>query len=255
VPGPSDIGPTIELTDASLNSDPEVVEALSVEAEVRNKRHGVILMVDLDTGREGLPPEQIPRVCRRLGSLPGIQLAGIGAYFHFASGCDIHHKALKQFVGLAQQVERDLGRPLPLLSGGSSNVFRTLEVEGYSNPGINHLRIGTAILLGFASSLNPVTIKGLQRDTFVLEAEVIEVKARSTGEAILALGKVDTDPQFLFPMQAELKVQDATSDHLMIAADPPPRVGDWVSFRLGYPALCRLMASPYIQQEFVTGSD
>jgi ornithine racemase len=50
VPGPSDIGPTIELTDASLNSDPEVVEALSVEAEVRNKRHGVILMVDLDTG-------------------------------------------------------------------------------------------------------------------------------------------------------------------------------------------------------------
>jgi hypothetical protein len=37
----------------------------------------------------------------------------------------------------------------------------------------------------------------------------------------------------------------------MVEMDPAPRVGDWVSFRLGYPALCRLMASPYINLEFV----
>ena len=124
-------------------------------------------------------------------------------------------------------------------------------MEGLPNPGVNHLRVGTAILLGFASSINPVTIAGFERDTFVLQAEVIEVKSGGTGEAILALGQVDTDPKFLFPLRPGVTVRDASSDHLMVRMDPPPRVGDRVSFRLGYPALCRLMASPYVQKEYV----
>jgi predicted amino acid racemase len=48
-----------------------------------------------------------------------------------------------------------------------------------------------------------------------------------------------------------VSVRDASSDHLMVRMDPPPRVGDWVPFRLGYPALCRLMISPYVQMEYV----
>jgi hypothetical protein len=35
----------------------------------------------------------------------------------------------------------------------------------------------------------------------------------------------------------------------MVRTELPSRVGDWVSFRLGYPALCRLMASPYVRVE------
>jgi len=253
-PGPSAIGRTVEMADASLNSDLEVIEALSIEALARNKVHGVILMVDLDTGREGFHPDRLPAVCRKVCSLPGIQLAGLGAYFHLASASDLHLNALRQFVPLAKDVEMRLGRPLALLSGGSSNIFRTVALEGHANPGINHLRVGTAILLGFSSSLNPVTIKGFRRNTFVLKAEVIEVKAHSKCEAILSLGKLDTDPQFLFPMTTGLRVRDATSDHLMVRLEPPPRVGDWVSFRLGYPALARLMASPYVRIEYA-GAD
>jgi predicted amino acid racemase len=134
---------------------------------------------------------------------------------------------------------------------GSSNIFRTLMVEGHPNPGINHLRIGTAILLGFSSSLNPITIEGFERDTFILEVEVIEVKAGKPGEAILALGKVDTDPQFLWPLNSGVNIRDASSDHLMVRMDRPARAGDWVPFRLGYPALCRLVVSPYVQLEYV----
>lgn len=250
-PGPSVIGRTVEMADASLNSDLEAIEALSVEATMRKKVHGVILMVDLKTGREGFPPDRLPEVCRRVYSLPGIRLTGIGAYFHLASGSELHIEALKKFVPLAKTIGMDLGKPLPLLSGGSSNIFRTIAVEGRINPGINHLRIGTAILLGFSSSLKPVTIEGFQRDTFVLKAEVIEVKTHPRGEAILALGKLVSDPRFLFPLTPGLRVRDATSDHLMVVMDSPPRLGDWVSFRLGYPALARLMASPYVQIEYV----
>jgi predicted amino acid racemase len=250
-PGPDDVIPTVELADASLNSDLQIVEALSIEARAHRKIHGVILMVDLHTGREGLPPEEVPDACRRLRSLPAIQLQGLGAYFHLGTGSDLHLQSLALFAELAKQVEVDLGSPLAVLSGGASNIFRTMVVEGCPNPGINHLRIGTAILLGFSSSLNPVVIPGYERDTFVLQAEVIEVKAGNPVEAILAIGKIDTDPQFLFPVQRGVTVREASSDHLMVRVDPPARVGDWVSFRLGYPALCRVMASPYLKIEYV----
>ena len=33
----------------------------------------------------------------------------------------------------------------------------------------------------------------------------------------------------------------------MLRSESPLRVGDWVSFRTGYPALCRLTASPYVE--------
>jgi predicted amino acid racemase len=249
-PGPSDVARTVELADASLNSDEVIVEALSIEARMHRKIHGVILMVDLHTGREGLPPENIPAACRKLQTLPGIKLKGIGAYFHLASDSALHLPGLQTMVRLAKQVETELGKPLAVLSGGSSNILRTLAVEGHPNPGINHLRIGTAILLGFSSSLDPVTIDGFERDTFILQVEVIEVKQGPTGEAILALGKIDTDPQFLFPVKPGVNVRDAASDHLMVQMDPCPSVGDRVSFRLGYPALCRLMVSPYVQIEY-----
>jgi predicted amino acid racemase len=252
-PGPSDVGRTVELADASLNSDMEIVEAISIEARIQRKVHGVILMADLPTGREGLPPERITAACRKLQSLPGIQFQGIGAYFHMASSSEVHLQGLQVLIRLARQVEMELDKPT-MLSGGSSNIFRTLAVEGQPNPGINHLRIGTAILLGFSSSLNPITIDGFERDTFILQVEVIEVKAKKPGEAILALGKLDTDPQFLFPMNPGVIIREASSDHLMVRMGPPPRVGDWVSFRLGYPALCRLMASPYTQVEYIKRS-
>jgi ornithine racemase len=52
-PGPSDVARTVELADASLNSEELIVEALSIEARMQRRIHGVILMVDLNTGREG----------------------------------------------------------------------------------------------------------------------------------------------------------------------------------------------------------
>lgn len=250
-PGPSDIVRTVALADASLNCDVAIVEALSIEARVQRKVHGVILMVDFRTGREGLPPEKVLAACRKLQSLAGIQLQGIGAYFHLASDNGVHLAGLQALVHLAKQVETAMGKPLAVLTGGTSNILRTLAVDGHPNPGINHLRVGTTILLGVFSSFNPIPVDGFERDTFVLQVEVIEVKQGQAGEAILALGMIDTDALFLFPVTSAMTVQDVSSDHLMVRMDPSPSVGDWVSFRLGYPALCRLMVSPYVQIEYV----
>ncbi len=246
-PGPSDIVRTLELADSSLNSDVGIIEALSDHALLRQKVHGIILMADLGTGREGLPPDQLPSICRRIRPLAGIRLIGIGAYYHLGSARELHQKGLESFVAASRSIERELGEPLPVLSGGSSNIFRTLMIDGHPNPGVNQLRVGTAVLLGFRSSLDPVALPGYERDTFLLEAELIEKKPGGSGRAILALGKVDTDPQFLFPMDPSVRILDASSDHLVIGAPSTANVGDLVSFRVGYPALCRIMSSRYVE--------
>lgn len=244
---PSDLTEVVRLADASLLSDPDVMEALDLEARLQRRTHGVTIMVDLHTGREGLPPERIPAICRKVLTLSGLRLDGLGAYFHMASAADFHMDALRRLVEVSGQAADAIGRPIGRLSGGSSNIFRTIAVEGRENPGIGELRIGTAVLLGFASSIDPVTIPGLDRETVLLRAQVIEVKADGSGDALLAIGKIETDPGFLWPVLQGIRVRDATSDHLMLASDSPLRVGDWVSFRTGYPALCRLAASPYVQ--------
>jgi predicted amino acid racemase len=79
------------------------------------------------------------------------------------------------------------------------------------------------------------------------------MKAKKTREAILAVGRLDVEPQFLFPIPPGVIVRGATSDHLMVNVDevtPQPNVGDFLSFRLGYPALAKLMISPYVKIEY-----
>ncbi|MCK7512234.1 MAG: hypothetical protein MZV70_54780 [Desulfobacterales bacterium] len=215
----------MELADASLNSDVEIVEALSIEARMQRKVHGVILMVDLHTGREGLPPERSRLPAASCSRFRVFSFRGSEPISTWRASSELHLHGLQALVRLAKQVETDLGKPLAMLSGGLRTSFVPSRWKATPTPGINHLRIGTAILLGFASSLNPITIDGFERDTFVLQAEVIEVKAGQTGEAILALGKIDTDPQFLFPVNPGVTVQRCVQRPPHGRMDPLARVG------------------------------
>lgn len=56
IPMLSEVRDAVRLADGSLNSEVDVVKALSQEAEVLGKTHKVILMVDVGDLREGLTP-------------------------------------------------------------------------------------------------------------------------------------------------------------------------------------------------------
>ena len=132
-------------------------------------------------------------------------------------------------------------------------MFRSLLLEGEFVPGLSQLRIGTAILLGLSASIGPRRIQGFHHDTFLLDAELIEVKRKDRTYGILALGTLDVDPQFLFPTQTGIRVQRATSDHTLVDLTESAvsfRVGDRLVFELGYPALSRLMASNHARIEY-----
>ena len=252
-PAPSEVAPCVELADGSLNADLGVVRALSAEATRIGKRHRVILMVDLESGREGLLPGQVPQACREVAGLPGLTLNGLGVYFIADSTEESREPALQQLVALGRRVEQECGLALPLISGGSTNVFRALTWKQKHVPGVSQLRLGTVILLGIASSRGPIRVEELHQDTFVLDAEIIEIKPRYRPLGILSLGKIDTEASQLFPTSPGVRVLDMSSDHTIVdlsAMSPRPRVGDRLSFELGYTALSRATASPYVRVEY-----
>ena len=242
-PALSEVPQCIALADVSLNVDLGVLNALSQEAARSGKRHGVMLMVDLDTGREGFAPD----------AMQGLTLNGIGIYFNYQCEGSFHMAALERFVAMARKVEQECGYAIPVVSGGSTNVFSSLTLAGKHITGINQLRIGTAILLGISSSIGPRHIEGFYHDTFVLAAELIEVKKRDRLLGILSLGQLDTEPEYLFPISPGVTVIGSSSDHTIVDltdSPQPPRVGDYISFRLGYFALSRLTVSPFVKIEY-----
>ncbi len=253
-PAPSEVEETVRLCDASLNVDAGVLRALSDAALRAGKNHDVLLMVDLDTGREGILPQDLPGAIREVVAMKGLTLRGLGAYFDMRSEDELHKPLVSRLVRLAGDLGKEFNTSLSVVSGGSSNVFRSLLLEGESVPGMNQLRIGTAILLGLSASIGPRRIQGFHHDTFLLDAELIEVKRTDSAlVGILALGTVDVDPQFLFPTQPGIRVLRATSDHTLVdltESGRPGRVGDRLVFELGYPALSRLVASDNAQIDY-----
>lgn len=213
-PALSEVSRCIDLADISLNSDLVVLNALSQEAVSMGKRHRVILMVDLDTGREGFAPEAMPGVCREVLTMDGLKLDGLGIYFSYQSEDSFYFAAQQRLVALAKEVEQEYGVGLSAVSGGSTNVFSSLTLAGKHIAGVNQLRIGTAILLGISSSIGPRHIEGFYHDTFVLDAELIEVKKRDRLLGILALGQLDTEPEYLFPISPGVTVVESSRDHV-----------------------------------------
>jgi predicted amino acid racemase len=242
-PAPDEVASAVGLADCSLQSDGSVLRLMAEEAGRRGKRHGVLLMVDLGTGREGFEPEELASVCAEIETLETLEVEGLGLYFDFKSEDDLQRRTIRDFAALAAS----LGRGFRFLSAGASNVFRSSVLEGGLPAGMNHLRAGTAPLLGISSSHGPRVLEGFFRDTFLLEAVVIETK-RTRREAILALGTVDAPMEYLFPVPPGIELLRASSDHMVIdfsRASSTISTGDVVRFLLGYPALSRLMSSPY----------
>jgi predicted amino acid racemase len=252
-PALSEVEETVRLCEASLNVDTGVLRALSEVAVRAGKKHRVLLMVDLDTGREGILPAEVSGACREVLAMKGLALRGLGTYFDMKSEDELHKPAVGRLVQIARELEKEYRTSLPVLSGGSSNLFRSLMLEGRSVPGMNQLRIGTAILLGLSASIGPRRIQGFHHDTFLLEAELIEVKRRDKTLGILSLGTLDVDPQFLFPTQPGVRVLRATSDHTLVDLTESQvswGVGDRLVFELGYPALSRLVATDQCSIEY-----
>jgi predicted amino acid racemase len=265
----------VRLSDVSLNSETEVIEALDAEARRQNKIHCIIIMLELGDLREGVLPGSLMKFYERIFELPNIEVLGIGSNFGCLSGAIPNIDQFAQLSLYHELLELKFGRALPLISAGTSAALPLLRDGGLPRT-INHFRIGESVYLG-SDIINGGTLEGLRDDAITLEVEVAEVKEkglRAMGEttdmmpfealtpsetdpgqrgyrAVVTIGQLDTIVSGLTPLKSEYELVGASSDLSVVNLGGNPhgvKVGDTLKFRPSYGAFVRLMMDRYIDK-------
>lgn len=280
LPALSQVDEVVRLTQVSLNTQVETVRALSQAAQAQGVTHRVILMVEAGDRREGVMPERALEVARGVYGLPNVELVGMAVNVTCIGGVLPTRENTQLLVEVIEEVERDLGVTLPIVSAGNSATL-ALVLRDALPARANQLRIGGAILIGEVDSTGEWPAALPHQDAFTVVAEVIEVETKPSvpegpvapnafGEvprwadlgprrrAILALGRQDLQIESLQPRRTGVTIVGASSDHLVVdvtEADPPVRLGEELAFNPLYGAVATGMASSSATQVIKPMSD
>lgn len=264
IPMESELEDVARWCDYSLESEAATLDALEEVCARQGVIHKAVIMADLGDLREGFwDQDEMLDVCVHVErDLPHVHLAGIGVNLSCYGSIRPTPEKMTQLTDLAGRVEDTIGRKLEIVSGGATSSYTLVHWDTMPR-GINHLRIGENILLGYdLQRLWHITdMDYLRSDTFTLTAEVIEVREKPTypqGEfcidafghtpeyadhgirrrALLALGRADVgELETLEPRESGITVVGGSSDHCILDVADCPRplaVGDTVSFSLRY---------------------
>lgn len=275
IPMPSELEETVKFCDYSLVSDIDSILEMSRICDKLNRKHNIVIMIDMGDLREGFWPAELETVCEKLKNIStNLHIAGVGANFACASGALPGRENLTRLLEYRKELENKLNCRLELVSGGGTCTLVQM-IKGNVPQGINGLRLGEAILLGTDSSEKfPLTM--LCRDTMEIEAELSEVQVKPTlpiGEigmdfsgnvpvfldrgnrlrGVLAIGKQDVRIEGLVPLDEGVEIITASSDHLLVDLEDCPKkykAGDRLRFRPDYPAMLAASTSPYVQKVF-----
>ena len=279
IPMLSEVPEIVKYCDYSLESEEEVLRALSAEALSQGKVHKVILMAEMGDLREGFVGEDLVKAALTVeNDLDGLYLAGVGMNVGCYGSILPTKEKLEEFVGRAEAVEAAIGRKLDIISGGAtSSLMRVL--DGEIPERINQLRIGEAILLARDLPLfYGCDLSFLNQDVFRLKMEIVELKNKPTYpsgtigrdafghepeyidrgnrmRAILAGGKVDYGSEDeIFPLDSGIKIIGASSDHTLLDVedcDKELKVGDVLTFEINYASMVFVTASRNINIEYI----
>ena len=270
----SQVDRVVEHSDVSFNTEPDVIEALSVAAVRQDRIHGVVLMVELGDLREGILADDLEAIAATTSRLSHLELRGIGANLACQNGVVPDDRNMAQLSSLVASVERRIGAPLITVSGGNSASLEwAMSTGGIGR--ITDLRLGESIHLG-REPLGRTAIDDLHLDVYTLVTEVIEAKVKptapwgDTGQAafgrvrstpsdfngttrvIAGVGRQDIDPDGLVA-PVGMAILGASSDHLVLGShDPSPRIGTELRLPIrGYGTLLRAMTSPFVTRQYL----
>ncbi len=264
----------VKNVDISLVSEIATIKALSRAAVKYNRKHGIIIMVDVGDLREGVLPENLETFFDRTVTFSGINICGLGTNVGCYGGVLPTHRNTKILLEKKEKIEKKFSIKLDIISGGNTATTILLNTDSLPEE-INNLRVGEGILLG-TDVTNQRVIKYLNQNNFILTASIIEIKDKPSvpeGEigcdafgnkpefkekgircrAILALGRQDTRIDGLTPELKKAEILGASSDHLLVDITEVKRslkVGDEMKFTLNYGAMLAAMTSPYVEKKY-----
>ncbi len=275
-PAKRSISKIVKFADVSFNTEIETIRMLSDEAGKQQKIHKIIIMIEMGDLREGVMGEDLVDFYGEVLSLPNIEIRGIGTNLNCLSGVMPNQDKLIQLSLYKQLIEAKFNISIPWVSGGTS-VAIPLILKNARPMAVNHFRIGEALF--FANDLftgNP--IEGMETEVFTLFSEVIEITEKpnlpsgelgenvsgkvfegdanydlgsSSLRAILDVGLLDMQPQYIEPHDENIKIIDASSDMLVVDisnAEKKYKIGDLISFKIRYMGALYLLNSNYIDK-------
>jgi len=275
-PPPQDIiESVVRFADASLNTELATLHAISEEAGRQNKRHKVIIMIEMGDLREGVVRDDLLNFYEKVFDLPNIEVIGIGTNLNCMHGVMPDEDKLIQLSLYKQLIELKFDKKIPLVSGGTT-VTIPLLLRNKLPSGINHFRIGEALFLG-SNLFTGGTIEGMHNDVLELYSQVIEIAEKpkvpsgelgknTQGEvasidedqigetsyrAILDIGYLEIDPEYLICLEDNVEIADASSDMLILDVGQNENnyeVGDFIRFRMKYMGALGIMNSDYIDK-------
>lgn len=275
IPMLSQVEDIVEYVDISLNSEYQVIKALSEKALERGKVHRIVLMIDLGDLREGVWYEDAVEFAGRIVELKGIELIGVGVNLTCYGAVIPSKENLGLLVKIAEEIENRYKLKLQIISGGNSSSLHLLD-KGEMPDRINQLRLGEAIVLANETAYGE-KIEGLYSDVFTFMAEIVELKEKPSvpiGEtgmdafggkpvytdrgirkrAIVAAGRQDIKFDGLKPRDNAAIILGASSDHLIVDVSDCSKdyqVGDILEFDMDYGALLAAFTSEYVDKVIV----
>lgn len=272
IPMLSQVEEVVEYVDISLNSEYQVIKALSEEALKKGKLHRIVLMVDLGDLREGVWFETAVEFAGRIIELKGVKLVGIGTNLTCYGAVIPSIENLSLLTKVAGEIEKKYDVKLQVISGGNSSSIHLID-KNEMPEGVNQLRLGEAIVLGNETAYGQ-KISGTHPDVFTYMAEIIELKEKPSvpvGEtgmdafggkplytdrgirkrAILATGRQDIKFDGIKPRDKDAIVLGASSDHLIVDVSDCKKsykVGDVLEFDMDYGALLAAFTSEYVSK-------
>lgn len=275
-PPPKDIvRDVVKYADISLNTELSTLHELSDEAQRQNTTHKVIIMIELGDLREGVMRDDLINFYEKVFRLPGIEVVGLGTNLNCLHGVMPDGDKLIQLSLYKQIIELRFKKEIPLVSGGTT-VTIPLLLRNQLPEGVNHFRIGEALFFGknlFTDGL----IEGMSDQVMELYSQIIELSEKPvvpTGDlgvnpqgkaveveeddygktsyrAIIDIGVLDIQPNYLVPVDKNITITDASSDMLVLDVGSNPKkykVGDMIRFKLKYMGALGLMNSDYIEK-------
>ncbi len=278
IPMASEVSDVIKYVDLSFNSEIETMRLLNQEAEKQGKTHNVLLMIDLGDLREGIffkDEEKIYATVEEILKLKNLKLYGVGVNLTCYGAIIPKPENLSQLVSWKEKLENRFDIRLEMISGGNSSSIY-LARDGQLPEGINNLRLGEAFLLGNDTAYE-TKLPGTTDTTLTLEAQIVELQEKPSlpiGEvgvdafgqkpyyedrgiikrAIIAIGKQDTDLGSMTPMDPDIDILGGSSDHTILDVTKSKnsyKLGDIVSFTLGYGGMLKTATSSYVERIYV----
>lgn len=276
-PPPKDTIPElIKYADISLNTELSTMHELSEEAVRQDKIHKVIIMIEMGDLREGVMRDDLVDFYEKVFRLPGLEVVGLGTNLNCLHGVMPDGDKLIQLALYKQIIELRFKKEIPLVSGGTT-VTIPLLLNSQLPEGVNHFRVGEALFFG-KDLFSDGVIDGMSDQVMELYTQIIEISEKPmvpTGDlgvnpqgktaqikeedrgktayrAIVDIGTLDIQPNYLIPVNDNLTISDASSDMLVLDVGENPegyKVGDMIRFKLKYMGALGLMSSDYIEKK------